>query len=206
MANLLWATLRAECESRQATFRDSQALRSIIFEVAQFLTTDRVPKYGLQFAGRSGDGKTTMARCIFKLAKACTDHISPDFLRHHSFKGFTDRGQNLVEFVTATSIVSATVQNRGEGIPRLYFDAPVLIIDDVGRQATEVNIYGNLLNPLHEVLEHRCDRCRPTIITTNLTAEEVRASSSRLFSRFFEMFHTVMFENIDYRIEALNGK
>lgn len=52
----------------------------------------------------------------------------------------------------------------------------MLAIEDMGREPTEVLDYGNILNPVIDLIEYRYDAQLFTVITTNLNKKEIRAS------------------------------
>ncbi len=76
----------------------------------------------------------------------------------------------------------------------------MLAIDDMGVEATEVLDYGNALTPIKDLIEYRYDAQLFTMISTNLTAEEVRKKyEARIADRFNEMWEVLVFENPTYR-------
>jgi DNA replication protein DnaC len=77
---------------------------------------------------------------------------------------------------------------------------PVLAIEDMGREPAEVMSYGNITNPLVDLLEYRYAELLPTIITTNLTAKQIREKYGvRIADRFNEMIDVVIFQSGSYR-------
>ncbi|NLO71984.1 MAG: ATP-binding protein [Porphyromonadaceae bacterium] len=50
----------------------------------------------------------------------------------------------------------------------------VLAIDDVGMYAPIVNVYGNIINPFDDIIDFRYRQNKATMITTNLTAEQIK--------------------------------
>ena len=77
---------------------------------------------------------------------------------------------------------------------------PMLAIEDMGREPTEVLDYGNILNPVIDLIEYRYDAQLFTIITTNLNPKEIRAKyGARVADRFNEMLEKIIFKNSSYR-------
>lgn len=76
----------------------------------------------------------------------------------------------------------------------------VLAIDDVGTEPAEVVDYGNVIEPITELLEARYARGLFTLVTTNLTGKELRQRYGvRLVDRMNEMMHVVVFKNGSFR-------
>ena len=152
-----------------------------IRKVAAFLTGDS-SKFGLIFLGTSGNGKTTLLKAIQQ---------SMNFL---SKQGMCDEGVVIVDAKDAAGVRDAkerhTMRSR-----------PILAIEDMGREPTEVLDYGNVLNPIIDLLEYRYDEQLFTIITTNLNPSEIRTKyGARIADRFNEMFERVIFQNQTYRV------
>ena len=76
----------------------------------------------------------------------------------------------------------------------------MLAIDDFGTEPLEVMDYGNVLYPLPELLMTRYERHLFTIITTNLTPQEIRPRyGDRIADRLNDMVGKVIFANSTYR-------
>lgn len=185
VAHALTTAVKVEIENRHCT-PQLQEYMAYIKQVAQFFTNPG-PKFGLALMGTPGNGKTTMARAI----KAVIDTIAELAI-------INDRGGSKAEMVTAKQLV------------RLYrtdFDKwdkmcirPFLIIDDFGEEPVEVMDYGNVINPVIDLLSQRYDQQRLTIITTNVTNKQIRKTyGDRIADRFNEMMKVVVFASPSYR-------
>ena len=76
----------------------------------------------------------------------------------------------------------------------------MLAIDDFGTEPLEVMDYGNVLYPLPELLMTRYERHLFTILTTNLTPQEIRPRyGDRIADRLNDMVGKVIFANSTYR-------
>ena len=76
----------------------------------------------------------------------------------------------------------------------------VLCIDDVGLEPTEVLDFGNAINPVIEILEHRYRQQLFTFITTNLTPKQIREKyGDRVADRFNEIMKCIVYENPTFR-------
>ena len=77
---------------------------------------------------------------------------------------------------------------------------PMLAIEDMGRESTEVLDYGNVYNPVIDLLEYRYDQQLFTAFTSNLSVDELaKKYGTRITDRFREMFLKVVFTNQSYR-------
>ena len=77
----------------------------------------------------------------------------------------------------------------------------LLAIDELGVEPTESKIYGNVSEPLIDLLCERYDRQLCTIISTNMGAQEITERYGRRVSdRFNEMFATIPFTAESYRV------
>ena len=76
----------------------------------------------------------------------------------------------------------------------------MLAIDDLGTEPLEIIDYGNVYYPTTDMLTMRYDRQLFTIITTNLTPQEIREKyGDRIADRLNEMMVKIVFENPTYR-------
>ncbi len=85
---------------------------------------------------------------------------------------------------------------------------PLLALDDIGIEPTNVQNYGNVFMPVANVLEARYRNRKKTIITTNLSFEEIGEKyGNRVKSRLQEMAYPICFSNDDFRrIGPYNSK
>lgn len=185
VAQALTIAVKVEIENRHC-MPQLQEYMTYIQQVAQFFT-DPGSKFGLALMGTPGNGKTIMARAI----KAVIDTIAELAI-------INDRGGSKAEMVTAKQLV------------RLYrtdFDRweklcirPFLIIDDFGEEPVEVMDYGNVINPVIDLLSQRYDEQKLTILTTNVTNKQIRKTyGDRIADRFNEMMQVIIFTNKSFR-------
>ena len=81
-----------------------------------------------------------------------------------------------------------------------YFDADLLIIDDLGTELTNQFTVSCLYN----VINTRINNRRSTIINTNLTGAELRSRyADRITSRLFGEFKPLLFSGTDIRAQKL---
>ena len=124
----------------------------------------------LVLCGPPGSGKTHLAHGIIR-----------EVVRRGGEAYFVTASNLLLE-IRATFGENSTRSERE--IVNKYVDLPLLVLDDLGAEkTTEWSITTLLL-----IIDGRYSRCRPTIITTNLTLEEIdKRISPRVASRLAGM-------------------
>jgi DNA replication protein DnaC len=171
------------------TYKDDAQVRQNIKRLAEYLVSAR-PKFGVMFCGTCGNGKSTL---MYAFANALNYLNNTDL-----FDEEKRAGRKMV-----LSIVDAKeVQNYAKDVAtfRELKNRNMLAIEDMGREATEVLDFGNVLNPVIDLLEHRYNTQSFTLITTNLTGKEIREKyGNRIADRLNEMIHVIIFENGTYR-------
>ncbi|MGN0875352.1 MAG: hypothetical protein ACI4OZ_09220 [Akkermansia sp.] len=144
--------------------------------------------------GLCGNGKTTM---LYALRQA-TNLLQAQGL----FAPIEQQGIIVAMRIADAREVAelaATDRRQFQAVRRTY----MLGIEDMGREPTEVLDYGNILNPIVDILEHRYNEQLFTAITTNLTPKQIRDKyGSRIADRFNEMMHIIVFEGSTYRTPA----
>lgn len=179
----LIAAYRAEVEYRRRTFVADDATKANIEQFATFLTSDG-SRFGVLFSGICGNGKTTLLYAFQTL------------LNYLSDLGMFDEHTGIA-IVDAKDVVLYAKDVKKF---RELKERPRLAIEDMGREAVEVLDYGNVLNPVIDLLEYRYNEQLFTIITTNLVPKEIRERyGNRIADRFNEMFDKVIFANETYR-------
>lgn len=153
--------------------------------VAETLAGDS-HKFGLLLAGTCGNGKTTTLRAVQSVVK---------LLNNTYYNRSGQRiGNRLLEAKEITQL------SDKDGQLTVYKTVPVLFLDDLGREPTEVLKYGNVSSPITELLEYRYNQRLTTIVTTNLEPSEVRQKyGDRIADRFNEMFALVSYTGVSYR-------
>lgn len=127
-------------------------------------------------SGNVGTGKTTLMNAVIEAT-------TPRKIWHREF----------------SADFSLSVLKDPEIILRVA-EQPLVAMDDVGREATEVNFYGNSLTPMADFLEYRYREKKKTILTTNLSLKEfVEKYGERVKSRMKEMVFPVIFLGGDFR-------
>lgn len=152
--------------------------------VAETLAGDS-HKFGLLLAGTCGNGKTTTMRAVQSVVM---------LLNNTYYRRGDGIGNRLLEAKEITGL------SAKDGQLTVYKTVPVLFLDDLGREPTEVLKYGNVTSPITELLEYRYNQRLTTIVTTNLEPSEIRQKyGDRIADRFNEMFALVSYTGASYR-------
>lgn len=182
--DILLAAYKAEVESRHRTFVDDGKTRANINKLAEFLTNES-PKFGIMFCGICGNGKTTMIHALQSALNYMSDYNAFNSER---------KGIRIIDAKDVTAYARDTKNFSSLRITEM------LAIEDMGREPTEILDYGNILNPVIDLLEYRYNQQLFTIITTNMRAEDIREKyGDRIADRFNEMLNVIIFGNASYR-------
>lgn len=153
--------------------------------VAETLAGDS-QKFGLLLAGTCGNGKTTTMRAVQSVV----------MLLNSTY--YNPRGQRIGNRLLEAKDIAQLSDKDGQ--LTVYQTIPLLFLDDLGREPTEVMRYGNVTSPITELLEYRYNQRLTTIVTTNLEPSEIREKyGDRIADRFNEMFVVVRYTGVSYR-------
>lgn len=183
---LLYSAYKVEVERRGLALSMDDDTTRIVAEVARYLTSPQ-PR-GLLFCGTPGNGKTTLVLALQNAVAWLRTRgmLPPEQMRYDL---------DVVRMIEARQVVATYKTEKAR-----YHRIGVLAIDDVGTEAAEVVDYGNVCEPITELIEARYARRLFTIVTTNLTGQELRQRYGvRLVDRLNEMMHVVVFKNKSYR-------
>ena len=156
-------------------------LYGIVDTISNYITdTENSKKAGMIFVGGTGNGKTTMAKALKKVIHAYAEMGEfGDYKKYYHPK-----------FVNARMISDYFVKGNADEL--MY--SQVLIVDDLGVEATQEVVYGNIISPIRMLFESRYDNRLYTIITTNLDAEQLKEKYGiRITDRFKEMLCKINF-------------
>lgn len=138
------------------------------------------PSKGLLFAGPTGTGKTSVAAAI---AVDCGEPYQA---------GFWTVGRLLEQ------VKSEFSRDSGATL-RSVKEKPLLVLDELGREReTDFNI-----DTVRELIEARYDAGLATVVTSNMTPEQLRVHvGERVWSRLYEMVEVVPVFGADRRLSA----
>ena len=187
-ACLLSAT-ETEVVFRHRTFCTNEDLENQLHEMTHWLTSPS-SHFGIMLCGGCGNGKSTMLKAFQQLLNSL--HIpKPD-----------NDGTYGIQIVDA-KYIAHLCKNNHEAYRKLIC-VDMLGIDDLGTEPSEVMDYGNVYTPVIDLLTKCYDEQLFTIITTNLTPQQVREHyGDRIADRLNEMVKKIVFSNGTYRTAKL---
>lgn len=181
----LYAGTQAEVAFRNRTFAQDQYTPDNIRRLAAYLTGDSA-KFGVMLCGVPGNGKTSL---LYAFQNA--HNLLNDFVR---FPQPYDRG------ITIVDAVWFAMKCRDADQYKEWADRPMLGLEDIGRDAEQLKVYGDPITPVIDIIEYRYARQLFTFVTTNLTLKELQAKyGSRVADRFNEMEIIVFNKPDSYR-------
>lgn len=146
-----------------------------------------LPSRGLWLAGNPGTGKSTLMRAIQRYSATYEDYRSSNLPR-------------IMIWRHAKDIVSAFSSEGTAALDKLSHDYETLIIDDLGSEDTATMHFGNSKNVLEEVLSRRYDHNLMTMVTTNMTMDQIKSMYKvRIYDRVREMFNLIYFQGVSHR-------
>ena len=179
---LMTIAYKCEVESYGYNMVDNSEIRHHISAVSHFLS-ENDKHFGLILLGPVGGGKTTIVRAmqnlVSKLGENNDELINID--RNHYSTGTKVK----IEMIEATEV--ANIFKRSEKEFNELCNMPILAIDDLGVEPTDVMSYGNIISPLSRLLEKRYEARLFTIITSNLAPQDItRKYGARIGDRLSE--------------------
>ena len=180
--DMLEASVRNEVEYWGGSVKDNN--REYIAQAAKWLT--EAPTPGLILFGDVGNGKTTIATAILNMINVL---------------GLTASGSKSQIWVSMIAARDLTRKARSdEEAMYEWFKKPLLIIDDIGAEQDTVRTYGNIINPVEQLIEYRYKWRLFTIITTNLKPQAIRdIYGDRIADRMNEMMTRIVIKAPSYR-------
>ncbi len=161
-----------------------RATAQIALERAQNFVQHFKEKGGnLLLLGQTGCGKTFLSNCIAK--------------------ALLDEGISVIYF-TATGLFKVfedqTFKKKVDDLPDQIFDCDLLIIDDLGTELPN----NFTITKLFQCLNERLLRNKSTVISTNLSLEQMRDTySERITSRVFSNYDAIRLIGDDIRIKKV---
>lgn len=195
-ARLIATAFMAQVESRGREVRLDEATMESIGNVAKALTAQE-PKMGLMLCGLCGNGKTTMAYALQRAVNYLKDQgMFGTFEKRHNVRV----GMQITDVDEIVMLSTMTQKNEAWAEWSNLKQRYMLCIEDLGKEPKVVQNYGNLLQPMVELIEARYANNLFTLITTNLKPSEIiERYGPRVADRMKEMVEVVVFGGQSYR-------
>lgn len=143
--------------------------------------------------GMKGNGRTTLATALLWVIR--------DLYHSGKMKFMGEYFSAESRIIKATDVVPLYKSEDFDAIRKLKH-MPILVIDDLGEEPKEALVYGTPIYPLREILEARYDSLLFTIVTTNLTPNDLPEPYGwRVVDRFTEMYYTIAHKGPSYRCQ-----
>ncbi|OJV23471.1 MAG: hypothetical protein BGO30_09245 [Bacteroidetes bacterium 41-46] len=160
---------------RRIKFQADETYKLYLRMCSRWLSEDLKP--GILLYGNYGAGKTTMGKAIAEL------------LNNLGYPMRSITARDIANLVAIDPEAFNTLKRENK-----------LYIDEVGREPLVAKNYGNDKNPFIEMLEFRYDKQLFTVLTANLTDEEiVDRYGPYIDERIAENFEKINYENKSYR-------
>lgn len=157
--------------------QDAENFYLICHRIAEWFTSTQFNR-NLNITGSVGIGKST-------LLKAVMDYLNTTELSHRK------------AVVTANNMASIALNSEPSW--ELITSIPILLIDDIGTEPYDVKLYGNIHLPFTELLEHRYNHNLVTVITTNLSTDDINARYGIRIADRINEFYTINYNRQSYR-------
>lgn len=142
-------------------FRIDRNNETAISEIYKYLRRDRSfaghLSKGILLNGRYGSGKTVLINAVCNTYNYCV-------------KLWNNPQIFQMRIVKSSGIVDSFRKEKND-IEINNYKAGILVIDELGREQKEVNVYGTIIQPLSFILQERYDRGNPTFAIANFRIE-----------------------------------
>lgn len=181
---LLMEAYIAEVKSRGHVFIHTQMIESTLMEMARFMTDPKDCRFSIMLCGIVGNGKSTAHKAFNRVITLL-----------HSYKLLV--AKDPLTLNAKMLQLTAAEPAKWEEVLNWY---GWLGIEDMGSEPCESKIYGRTVSCVADLLEYRYDKCKSTIVTTNLTSSEIREKYGiRASDRVNDSMKVIIFGDIDFR-------
>lgn len=186
----LYRLYQEQVQDRYLDFNNDTYTQDVVAKVVNHLTKPH-PESGIMLCGVPGNGKTTLAKAILRMARILNSQGAFSYMGEY-FRFET-------RFITATEVCEYYKNQDDDKIIRLK-EIPFLVIDDLGEEPCEVLSFGTPVHPVRRLIEKRYETMSFTVITTNLVSDDLfKQYGWRVMDRIQEMYHKIIHQAPSYR-------
>ena len=191
---MLYAACRAEVANRHREFKDTEAYKEHLWDIAKWLTSES-STFGLFLCGGAGNGKTT----ILKALQSLLTFLRANERSSYDRRDFPQKGFILIPakdlVLLAKAYNNPTNDNKDDVAKyKRMLNIEILAIDDIGTEPRESIHYGDFVTAAMDMISYRYEEQFCTLVSSNLAANEIaKYYDERIADRFREMMHIVNF-------------
>lgn len=188
---LLRTAVEVETICRRREFKETDEIRENINKVAAWLCApDR--QFFILFCGGCGNGKTTFLRAIETVIN------SSGVINSWRKEKFRMRNLTVAQ-IHASCRAYLNYQNYSPDWTTIQ-NCDILGIDDLGMESSEIQVYGNPVRPIEELLCYRYEKQLMTLMSSNLPAKDISERyGRRLADRLREVALVIPFLDESFR-------
>lgn len=188
---LLYRLYQEEVQSRHCEFVNDNFTQEVVAKAIYQLTKEH-PESGMMLCGVPGNGKTTLAKAIVKMARILNNQGRFAYMGEYFEFGY--------RIVSATEVCEFYKSQEEDQLKRLR-EIPLLVIDDIGEEPCEVLSFGTPAHPVRRLIEKRYETMSFTIITTNLVPDDFfQQYGWRVVDRLQEAYNRIIHQAKSYRL------
>lgn len=177
-------------QDAQIQKRMEQLFKSVQNYAKRFSTDENNPSQSLLFLGGTGLGKTHLSTAVARV------------VIERGYDVYYNSAVGMISDFEFRRFGNSLAASEGDNTER-YTECDLLIIDDLGTEV--VNQF--TLSCLYHVLNTRLNLRKPTIISTNLTAADLKKTyTDRISSRLLGEYVLMPFLGIDIRQQKISSK
>lgn len=182
--------------------QETPEIAKMLDRVAQWLHTP-TPKPFLILMGNVGNGKTTTAFAVATLYSTLSEQAKAKLKNRGMLSDYEKWLWDRLEIAPIWEITTTQEVVLSSTNPTKYATlktAPYLILDELGVEPMNIKVFGTEVTPIADLLLYRYEKMLPTILTTNLNANEIgERYGPRIYDRLKEVGEVLWYNGASFR-------